>query len=62
MRVMSNSEPFAFLVPVDPEQTYFPKISSRVSSDGNLISNPLHLMSPALDPEIHSEVFKFIKV
>ena len=62
LRAMSTSEPFAFLVPVDPEQTYFPKISSRVSSDGNLISNPLHLMSPALDPEIHSEVFKFIKV
>ncbi|MEN3070774.1 thiamine pyrophosphate-dependent enzyme, partial [Uliginosibacterium sediminicola] len=31
----------AFLVAVDPEQTYFPKISSRVRADGGMESNPL---------------------
>ena len=41
--------PAAFLVPIDPLQTYFPKITSRVLPDGGMESNPLHLMSPPLD-------------
>jgi acetolactate synthase-1/2/3 large subunit len=43
--------PVAFEVPIDPEQTYFPKISSRVRPDGGMESNPLHRMSPDLSPE-----------
>lgn len=39
----------AFLVHVDPEQTYFPKISSRVMPDGSMASEPLHRMTPLLD-------------
>lgn len=50
----------AFIVKIDPEQTYFPKISSRVKADGGMESNPLHLMSPDLDPEIAEKVFKYI--
>lgn len=38
-----------FIVQIDPEQTYFPKISSRIKEDGNMESNPLDLMSPGLD-------------
>lgn len=49
--------PAAFVVPVDPEQTYFPKISSRVTASGSMESNPLHLMSPDLDAEVSREVF-----
>jgi acetolactate synthase I/II/III large subunit len=41
--------PVAFLVHIDPEQTYFPKISSRVTASGSMESNPLHLMTPDLD-------------
>lgn len=48
--------PAAFIVPLDPEQTYFPKISSRVTSSGSMESAPLHLMSPDLDPELASKV------
>ena len=40
--------PRAFLVPIHPDQTYFPKITSRVLDDGSMISNPLHLMTPEL--------------
>lgn len=39
----------AFLVHVDPEQTYFPKITSRVTLDGSMASEPLHRMTPPLD-------------
>jgi acetolactate synthase-1/2/3 large subunit len=42
----TGSTPFAFMVPIDPNQTYFPKISSRVRADGGMESNPLHCMSP----------------
>ena len=36
----------AFLVKIDPMQTYFPKISSRVTASGGMESNPLHRMTP----------------
>lgn len=53
--------PYFFLVPVDPEQTYFPKISSRVRDDGLMDSNPLHLMSPDLDDKTRQRVMRFIQ-
>lgn len=39
----------AFIVPVDPEQTYFPKISSRVTETGSMESNPIDRMTPEID-------------
>lgn len=39
----------AFLVPIDPEQTYFPKISSRITESGSMESNPIDRMSPEID-------------
>ena len=38
-----------FLVKIDPEQTYFPKISSRVTESGSMVSNPIDRMSPEID-------------
>lgn len=52
----------AFLVCIDPEQTYFPKISSRVNLDGTMASEPLHRMSPPLDALIAAEVGEFLPV
>lgn len=37
-----------FIVEIDPQQTYFPKISSRVTDDGGMESNPLDRMSPEI--------------
>jgi acetolactate synthase-1/2/3 large subunit len=48
--------PAGFIVPIDPEQTYFPKISSRVAEGGGMESNPLHVMSPDLAPDIARRV------
>lgn len=39
----------AFIVPVDPEQTYLPKISSRITASGSMESNPIDRMSPEID-------------
>ena len=52
--------PAAFLVHIDPEQTYFPKISSRVTASGSMESNPLHLMTPELDEDTAAEVFRYL--
>jgi acetolactate synthase-1/2/3 large subunit len=55
----NTSGPRGYLVPVDPKQTYFPKISSRVTSSGSMESNPLHLMSPELSPELYRKVGRY---
>ena len=38
-------------VKIDPEQTYFPKITSRILPSGAMASNPLHMMTPDLSSE-----------
>jgi acetolactate synthase-1/2/3 large subunit len=48
LTAFGNNEPYAFIVSIDPEQTYFPKISSRLTENGAMESNPLHLMTPEL--------------
>jgi len=45
---LNDPHPRAFLVPIHPEQTYFPKITSEVLADGTMMSRPLHLMTPDL--------------
>jgi len=50
----------AFLVKIDPKQTYFPKITSRVTANGSMESNPLHLMSPELPAETAAKVFRYL--
>jgi acetolactate synthase-1/2/3 large subunit len=52
--------PAAFIVPVDPEQTYFPKISSRVTASGSMESAPLHLMTPDLPPDVAARVMPYV--
>jgi len=54
-----SDSPAIFLVPLHPEQTYFPKITSRISSTGGMESNPLHLMSPELPPKTAALVMRY---
>lgn len=51
--------PGIFVVAVDPEQTYYPKVTSRVAADGSMESNPIHLMSPPLPESVADVVFRF---
>lgn len=62
LRWIEDDRPCAFIVPVHPEQTYFPKITSRVVGDGQMQSNPIHLMTPDLDPEVSAQVFKYLSL
>ncbi len=50
-----------FIVQIDPEQTYFPKITSRVTETGSMASNPLHLMTPDLDQATKLKVCRFLE-
>jgi acetolactate synthase-1/2/3 large subunit len=52
--------PSAFIVKIDPKQTYFPKISSRVTAAGSMESNPLHRMTPDLDTDLEAKVFRYL--
>lgn len=57
---LHSSGPWGFIVPVDPLQTYWPKITSRITETGSMESNPLHMMSPDLSPELFAKVTKFL--
>ena len=48
--------PVLIEVPIDPDQTYFPKISSAVQPNGSMKSNPLHRMSPDLPAAVQARV------
>lgn len=59
-RLFNAPGPAAFLVHIDPKQTYFPKISSRVTESGSMESNPLHRMTPDLDDTTAARVYKYL--
>lgn len=60
-KILSIKGPVLIEVPIDPNQTYYPKITSEVLENGTIISNPIHLMTPELNKDISESVFKFIK-
>jgi acetolactate synthase-1/2/3 large subunit len=55
-----NAEPYLFEIPVDPEQTFYPKIQSRISKTKGMESNPLHEMTPLLDRELMKIVAPYL--
>ena len=52
----NSDEACLFVVPIHPEQTYFPKISSQLTPTGGMESAPLHKMSPPLPDEVLAEL------
>ncbi len=52
--------PAAFVLAVDPEQTYFPKITSRITATGSMESAPLHLMTPGLPDDVAARVMPYL--
>jgi acetolactate synthase-1/2/3 large subunit len=59
LEFLSTPGPALIEVPVDPEQTFFPKITSFLSQDKGMVSNPIHLMTPPLDKSTADRVFKY---
>ena len=58
----NDFSPRAFLIPIHPEQTYYPKITSRLLDNGEMESNPLHLMTPELAPEVAAQVYRYMNI
>jgi acetolactate synthase-1/2/3 large subunit len=56
----SNIDPCLYVVPVHPEQTFFPKIASQVTASGSMESAPLHRMTPLLSDAALKD-FGFLK-
>lgn len=54
-------KPVLFEVIADPKQLYLPKIASSIKTNGKMISNPLHEMSPNLPTEVWQQVTKYLK-
>jgi acetolactate synthase-1/2/3 large subunit len=52
--------PEAFVVPIDPEQTNWPAVSSRMLPDGRLISAPIYDMLPQLPAEVQCQVTRYL--
>ena len=60
LEALSSDKPYGFIVPIDPLQTYWPKITSRIVEGGGMESNPLHMMSPDLEPDLFEKVTKYV--
>ncbi len=58
--LFSSSGFVIFIVKIDPDQTYYPRVLSKRNSNGEVISNPLHTMHPPLDQKTEQEFSKFI--
>lgn len=59
---MESRGPFACVVRIDPEQRFFPKLTSKVLPNGQMASSALHEMTPALAGEVAQQVFRWIPV
>lgn len=62
LNLFNSKKTCAFIVTIDPEQTYFPKITSRVTESGAMESKPLHLMSPDLSEKESALYLKYLHV
>jgi acetolactate synthase-1/2/3 large subunit len=58
--LMNIAGPCAFILDLDPEQLYFPKLTSKLKDDGSMETNPLHLMSPSLSEELSEKYLKYL--
>jgi len=60
LNLFNNDGPAAFIVPLDPEQIYYPKVTSKVLPNGKMESNPIHLMTPALPAEVSAKAYRYL--
>ena len=59
-KLFESVGPVIFIVKVDPDQIFYPKILSSKNSKSEIVSNPLHLMEPPLSTEEFSEYAPYL--
>ena len=57
---MAEAGPQGFIIELDPEQLFFPKVTSKVLDSGVMKTNPIHLMSPELNETLSAEFLKYV--
>jgi acetolactate synthase-1/2/3 large subunit len=62
LRFFESSDPHIFLIDLHPEQSFLPKISSRINESGSMESEPLYEISPHLSREISQKVFRYLRL
>lgn len=60
LELLNSDSPAIFIVKLDPDQLYFPKIGSKINKNGVMASNPIHLMDPPLDDEQAARFLKYV--
>jgi len=58
--MLTADGPAAFILDLDPEQLYYPKLTSRLISDGRMETNPLHLMHPGLSNDEEADFMRYL--
>ncbi|MEN9632297.1 MAG: hypothetical protein RL077_701 [Verrucomicrobiota bacterium] len=59
-KLLDGPEPAAWIVPIDPEQSNWPGVSTRILPDGRMESNPLYQLLPPLMPVVHEVVSRYL--
>jgi acetolactate synthase-1/2/3 large subunit len=60
LRLIESPGPAAIISKVHKDQPFLPKLTSRIYPDGTMKSNPLHLMSPPLHPDLADVVLRYL--
>ena len=59
-KMFQSKGPVIFIVKVDPDQVFYPKILSSKNAKSEIVSNPLHLMEPPLSSAEFSEYAPYL--
>ncbi len=59
-KAFTSTGPYVFILSLNQEQTFLPKLASSTLPSGKIVSNPLHLMAPELPSSLADKVFKFL--
>jgi acetolactate synthase-1/2/3 large subunit len=60
-KILMSNGPHGVIVELDPEQLFYPKVTSRVLDSGAMKTNPIHLMSPELSEVKSKRFLKYVK-
>jgi len=61
IEALENSSPMGFIVNLDPEELFYPKVTSALQADGTMKTNPIHLMTPPLGQELETRFMRFLR-
>lgn len=60
MEALEHSGPTGFIINLDPEELFYPKVTSALQADGTMKTNPIHLMTPPLSELLEKRFMRFL--